>query len=288
MKNKKYVVFSIDVESFTDTECVKNSNQNVSIDLLDGFDEYIKILDKHDIKGTLFTVGILAKSIEKKLKNCVRNGHELALHNYIHEAPADIKPTEFKSNLLRVKNELSNIFSTEISGFRAPFFNMDKKHLEIIKDLGFKYDSSFLNFSPARHNLLLDLCNFNEVSKNIYLSDNFFEFGVPVRKILGLPYPISGGGYIRLGPWPIIKRLIKDYLKKNEYYVFYLHPFELTKKKVPYLKNLKWYDKFYLKQGIKNYANNIEELILILKDLGYNFVTFNELANIIKNKKTEF
>lgn len=285
MFKKKYAVFTMDVEAFTDTECVAYSKEVVDIDLLDGFDEYIKILDKHGIKSTLFTVGSLAPKMAKRLKSCIENGHELALHNYEHIAPAEIDHESFRNNLLKSKNELSEMFGTEISGFRAPYFSMDESHLEIIKETGFKYDSSFLDFSAARHTVNLNLDNYEEISKNIYHNENFFEFGMQKHKLFGFPYPISGGGYIRLGYWPYIKSLIKEYLQKNNYYVFYLHPFELTNQSVPILKDLKPYDKFYLSYGIKTYANHIEQIINILKKLGYTFITFDELATKLKQKE---
>ena len=55
-QRKKYAVFTMDVEEFTDTECVANSGQTVTCDMLDGLDEYIRLLEKHDIRATLFTV----------------------------------------------------------------------------------------------------------------------------------------------------------------------------------------------------------------------------------------
>ncbi len=287
MFKKKYAIFTMDVEAFTDTECVRYSNEQVDIDLLDGFDEYIKILDDHNIKSTLFTVGTLAPQMVDKLKTCIKNGHELALHNYEHEAPVKIDCETFKHNLTKAKNELSKMFSIEISGFRAPFFSMDEQHLNIIKEIGFKYDSSFLDFLAARHTVKLNLDSFRKISKNIYQNDNFFEFGIPKHKMFGFPYPISGGGYIRLGFWPFIKSLITEYLKNNDYYVFYLHPFELTHQNIPVLKDLKLYDKFYLSYGIKDYGKHIKQLIKLLNKLGYTFVTFDELSNILSKQKSE-
>lgn len=281
MLKQKYAIFTMDVESFTDTECVAYSKEKVEVDVLDGFDEYIKILDSNGIKGTLFTVGNLAPKMANKLKDCIKNGHELALHNYEHTAPAEIETERFKNNILEAKTKLSKMFNTEISGFRAPYFSMDKKHLDIIKEVGFKYDSSYLDFLAARHTVSLDLNNYKKIAKNVYKSGNFLEFEIPKHKMFGFPYPISGGGYIRLGYWPFIKGLIKEYLQQNDYYVFYLHPFELTSQKIPILKDLKLYDKFYLNYGIKAYANHIQQLIVMLKDLGYEFITFNELAEKI-------
>lgn len=285
MLKNKYVVFTMDVESFTDTECVAKSKDTVNVDLLDGFDEYIKILDEHNIKCTMFTVGSLAPKMTDKLKSCINNGHELALHNYEHVSPNEIEPEIFKDKLLKSKSKLSEMFKTEVVGFRAPFFGIDKQHLEIIKEAGFKYDSSFLDFSVASHNVKFGLDDFKKISKDIYKKENFFEFGIPKRKMFGFNFPISGGGYVRLNYWPYIKNLIKQYLEENDYYVFYLHPFELTTQKIPNLKDLKLHDKYYLNHGIKSYADHIKQLISILKSLGYTFITFNELANKLNEQK---
>ncbi len=277
MLKKKYAVLTMDVESFTDTECVANSSQNVEVDLLDGFDEYIKILDKHNIKSTLFTVGSLAPKMTTKLKSCIKNGHKLALHNYEHIAPLDISPETFKTEILKSKQYLSNLFGTEILGFRAPFFSLDNERLNILKELGFKYDSSHLDFSKARHTVKLDLNDFKSLSNNVFYNGDFFEFGLSKHKFFGFPIPISGGGYVRLSNWAFVKTLIKQYLQQNDFYVFYLHPFELTNQKVPFLKDLKLYDQLYLQRGIKTYGKHIEQIILMLKKLGYTFITFEEL-----------
>lgn len=275
---KKYAVFTMDVEAFTDTECVANSSHKIDLDLLDGFDEYIDILDKYNIKSTLFTVGTLAPKMIEKLKACLNNGHKLALHSYEHIAPMDVSPEVFKQETLKSKLMFEKLFGTNVLGFRAPYFSLDDKRLKILKDIGFKYDSSHLGFSKARHTVGLKLKNFKEFSKGIFHDGDFFEFSMSKHKIFGCPYPISGGGYVRLFNWGVIKTVIKQYLQQNNYYVFYLHPFELTRQKIPYLKDLKPHDQYYLQCGIKAYKNHIEQLIILLKKHGYEFVTFEELS----------
>ena len=79
--------------------------------------------------------------------------------------------------------------------------------------------------------------------------------------------------------WFFINALIKRYAKKNDYYMFYLHPFELSKEKLPKLGKLKFYDKMYLKKGNLLYRYKIENIIKILKKTGYKFTTFEKLVN---------
>lgn len=281
MQKKKYAVFTMDVEAFTDTECISNSGIAVEDDLLDGFDEYLKILDNHDIKSTLFTVGTLAPKIRDRLKKHLGNGHRLALHGYQHTPPMELTVSQFEEQTKKAKDMLSDIFNTEVTGYRAPCFSIDKERLDVLKNLGFKYDSSHLGFNMARHTVDLDLSDFSQIRENIFCNDNFFEFGISKQKIFGHPFPISGGGYVRLINWEFMKSVIQQHITTHDYYVFYLHPFELTTRKIPLLKKLKSYDKYYLKAGIRSYGNHVEQIIKMLKSNGYEFVTFEELSKIL-------
>ena len=286
MGKKKYAVFTMDVEAFSHTECVANAPEAAAVDLMDGFDEYIRILDKHQIKSTLFTVGSLAPEIADRLRASIRNGHRLALHGHEHIAPMDVSEEDFRTENARAKETLQRLFDTEIQGFRAPFFSMDDRRLAILKELGFKYDSSHLGFAKARHTVRLELTGFKEVTKDIFRRGDFFEFGLSKQKVFGCSYPVSGGGYVRLSNWFFVKNLIRRHLRENSYYVFYLHPFELTSQPVPVPKNLKGYDQYYLQCGIHTYGAHIEQIIRMLKKQGYSFVTFEELSQTMARKET--
>lgn len=281
MKKKKYAVFTVDVETFSDTECVSYSGEPVDVDLLDGLEEYISVLDRHGIKSTMFTVGTLAPQIADRLRRHIHNGHRLALHNYAHIAPMDISTDKFREQVAEAKNMLSQMFGVSVEGFRAPCFSLDKERLDILRELGFRYDSSSIGFSKARHTVKLDLTDFQQCRTGIMRRDGFYEFELSRQNVFGQPFPISGGGYVRLGDWGFIKALISRYVRNNDYYVFYLHPFEMTREKIPFLKNLKGYDKYYLHAGIATYRKKLEWIISQLKKHDFEFVTFEELAGIL-------
>lgn len=284
MNRKKYAVFTMDVEAFADTECIRSSNIPVDVDLMDGLEEYIKILDRHGIKCTLFTVGDLAVRIVDRLRPHIAGGHKLALHSYTHEAPMSVPLEKFREKTEHAKKRMKELFGVEVEGFRAPCFSMDKDRLNILKELGFTYDSSHLDYSPARHTVKLDLQDFQQIGKDIFRNGDFFEFGLSKEKIFGQMFPISGGGYVRLCNWGFMKGLIYRHIRNHDYYVFYLHPFELTKQKVPFIKELKSYDKYYISQGIRTYGQRIEQIIKMLKKDGYEFVTFEQLTHIMNGE----
>ena len=284
MRKKKYAVFTMDVESFADTECIRSAGIAVDADLMDGFDEYIRIMDRYGIKNTLFTVGELAPRIANRLRPCLANGHTLALHSHAHVAPMTESLEQFRENTRLAKERMRELFGVDVVGFRAPCFSMDKDRLEVLQELGFRYDSSHLNFLPARHTVKLDLGGFQRLRRNIFRRGGFYEFGLSKGRILGGSLPISGGGYVRLTPWGFIKTLLLKYIRKNDYYVFYLHPFELTRQKVPALRQLRSYDQYYISQGIRTYGRRIERIIRMLQKQGYEFVTFERLVQLMSQE----
>jgi len=284
MSHKKYAVFTIDVESFADTECISAAGLEVDVDLLDGLEEYLKILDQHGIKATLFVVGDLVPKIADRLRPYITDGHSLALHSYEHTAPMLVPVEEFREKTRAAKVQVEQSLGVEVVGFRAPCFSIDRERLEILKELGFTYDSSHLGYGNARHTVKWDLKHFRQLRRNVFRNGSFYEFGLPTGKIFANPYPISGGGYVRISNWSFIKTLIRHYIHKNDYYVFYLHPFELTKQKIPFLKELKSYDKYYMKKGIEGFGWRVEKIISMLKKSGYEFVTFEQLTQIMNKE----
>lgn len=282
MKQKKYAVFTMDVETFADTECIRALPQPVEADLMDGFDEYIRIMDRHNIKSTLFALGDLAASFTEKLRRCIANGHDLGMHSYTHEAPMTVPLEQFREQTCLAKQRMKELFGVEVSGFRAPCFSLDRDRLDVLQELGFRYDSSHLGFLSARHTVRLDLDNYQQLRPGIARRGHFYEFGLSNARIFGSSFPVSGGGYVRLVPWTVMKVLLRHHIRKSDYYVFYLHPFELTRQKIPFVKGLKSYDQYYIRQGVRSYGRRIEQLIRMLQKQGYEFVTFDRLTRILE------
>ena len=282
---KKYAVFTMDVERFSDTECIQNLGVPVNADMLDGFDAYMEIMDRHGIKNTLFTIGELAPKIADRLRPHLASGHDLAMHSYNHTPPLQEPLERFREEIRRAKDRMTELFGVEVSGFRAPCFSMDDDRLEVLRELGFRYDSSYLNYYPAKHTRKLRMQGFRQLRQSIFRRDEFYEFGLSTGNVMGMPFPVSGGGYVRLTPWWFIGPMIRRHIRKSDYYVFYLHPFELTREKVPFFRKLRGYDKFYIRGGIRGYGRRVERIIKMLRRYGYEFVTFDQLAQIMETEQ---
>ena len=284
MKNK-YAFFSIDVESFTDTECVANSGFTTNDDMIDGLGNYIELLDKYEVKATMFALRDVALKYRCLISKCINNGHSLALHGNEHIPPLNMSDSQFRRDILRAKHNLENAFGKEIIGFRAPFFSMNREKIDILKSIGFRYDSSLPGYSRAVHTQRINLEGYERLFGEVYVNDGFYEFGNSTESLFGSRFPVSGGGYMRLSNWGFAESLVRRHIKKNDYYMFYLHPFELSKHKKPRIRNLKSYDKFYLSYGFSTYGSKIEHIIKCLIKEGYTFTTFEDF--IMNNTKTE-
>lgn len=142
MKREKYAVFTIDVEDFADTECVAKSGQRVRRHMLDGLDIYIRLLEQYQIRATMFAVCRTALREQERVQRYVDRGHRLALHGLEHVPPCGMDDEHFRRATLAGKQQLETAFHTQVSGYRAPCFGMDEKKLDIVRQLGFRYDSS--------------------------------------------------------------------------------------------------------------------------------------------------
>lgn len=280
MFGRKFAVFTVDAEEFGETECVNYSSLSAEDDMMDGLSRYTDLIEEYGIKSTVFTLLGTAEKYRGLLSELAEKGHEIALHGFRHTAPMLIEPHDFKKETALAKDRLSQMFGCEIKGFRAPCFSIDTERLDIIRDLGFAYDASFMNFSSARHHAATDFSTWNSLADNVYERDGFFEFGLVTGRLFGARFPASGGGYLRLMSDFLFKPFIKQCIKNADCYVFYLHPFEFSERRAADLKGAKAYDKFYLTHGIFGFVGKVRFLISELADRGFEFVTFSELADL--------
>lgn len=252
--------------------------------MLDGLDIYIRLLEQYQIRATMFAVCRTALRERERVQRYVDRGHRLALHGLEHVPPCGMDDEHFRRATLAGKQQLEAAFHTQVSGYRAPCFGLDEEKLDIVRQLGFRYDSSRMDFPAARHVKHLDMTSYRELRPGIFRKGDFYEFSLSCQRLFGQNYPISGGGYVRLSNWSFVLPLLRSYLRENDFYVFYLHPFELSRQRQPELEDLKLYDRYYLHRGLLTYRRKVEDIIRLLRAHGYRFVTFDELAERMENK----
>jgi polysaccharide deacetylase family protein (PEP-CTERM system associated) len=275
---KRQVVLSMDIEDWYHLEYFDNMQCDKNYSFLDGINTYCEILQKYKVPSSFFIVGEIAESLSSTLREIVKEKHEISSHGMNHIRPITISLSEFYKELDRSKKTLEDLLGTQIDGYRAPCFSMDRQRLDLVQKAGFSYDSSRIDFGAHPLYETIDMDGYELVIPNIFRDNNFFEFQANTYSVYGKNMPISGGGYLRLLPWGVSKKLIKSYLNQSKYYMLYIHPFELSPKpNPPFPSTSKWYNRLRFGMGRSTVAEKLSRLIDLLKESGYSFTTFSSL-----------
>ena len=280
----KKAVISIDVEDWYHLEYFKDNLNDKSQSILEeGTNEFINIISKENIKATFFIVGELISSKLELLKKIINQDHEISGHSYNHIRPLTQSIEEFKLDSTKLLLELKEKLNITNPGYRAPCFSLDNQRLKILKELNYSYDSSKISagFHPLYGSINIE--NYKKISDNVYSDDTFTEFELPTQRFLSKNVPISGGGYLRILPWFLFRYLLKKYLKENDTYFFFIHPFELTNKNVSLSKDSSITSRLRFSIGRSKGALRFRKLIKILKEEGFEFTTFSDFNKEINN-----
>jgi len=276
---KRHAVLSMDVEDWYHLDYFRGLETDRTCSMLDGLDVYLSLLERHSIRTTFFVLGELAERLGSRLRSMAETGHEIASHGVAHKRPLQMSVGEFAADLQQSKAQLEDELQRSVEGFRAPCFSMDRARLEEVRKAGYTYDSSRIDFTGHPLYGSLDVDDFDTVSAGHGVLQGFHEFEVSTLPVLGKRLPVSGGGYLRIAPWAVMRPLIQSYLACHPLYVLYIHPFELSTQANPadYTKlSITQRSRFSI--GRAGVADKLEKLILLLKQNGFSFVTFRDLC----------
>lgn len=189
----------------------------------------LNLFQKFRIRATFFILAWNAEQYPELVRDIQKEGHEIASHGYKHMDIYRQTPEEFRADLAKSKKILGQIAHVAIRGYRAPTFSIRQDTLwalDILIEEGFRYDSSIFPILHDRYGIP-DSPRFPyrvRTPKN----KSIREFPLSTISILGQNFPIAGGGYFRLLPYPILhKALLRLNRKERRPAVIYLHPWEL-------------------------------------------------------------
>lgn len=273
----KYAAITMDVEDwYTNDYFLECNGTDPNYHMLDGLDVLIHLLSDNLIPATFFTLTEVLPFVGKSLVQAEKNGSEVAVHGLTHNRPVTMGIEEFEVQVSKAKTLIEECVGHEVIGYRAPTYGIDDDRLQVIRNLGFKYDSSKVAQSLNPHYGTLNLPSFKEVQKNIWTDKDFCEFGISTEEFIGKRFPI-GGGYIRMLPWAFNVHQLKKYTDDGSFYILYIHPFELSSKSVPRVSDSSFTSKIRANVGRKGCKNKIQKIISMLKARDYEFVTLGSL-----------
>lgn len=193
-----------------------------------GTDLCLEMLDDHGVKATFFVLGWTAERHPEVVRSVVAAGHEVACHSYGHPVVFELDEAAFRQDTLRAREILADAGATDVVGYRAPSFSITPPvhhYLEILADCGFRYDSSFF---PVRHPRYGQPRSPRRPYRlNGDGGEGLIEVPMPTWRFLGQNVPFSGGGYLRLLPWPAFRVLRTLAFRQGIPCIVYLHPWEM-------------------------------------------------------------
>jgi polysaccharide deacetylase family protein (PEP-CTERM system associated) len=188
-------------------------------------DKVLALLAENQIKATFFIVGWIAEKFPQLVKKIHHQGHVIGCHSHWHRKVYDLSPEEFAADTRNVKAILEDLVGEAVLGYRAPSYSITNKSLwalDILKELGFTYDSSIF---PIYH----DTYGIPDAPRYAYRHPNgLLEYPISTALLMGRKVPVSGGGYFRLFPYWFTRYALRSInQKEGQPFIFYLHPWEL-------------------------------------------------------------
>jgi peptidoglycan/xylan/chitin deacetylase (PgdA/CDA1 family) len=110
-----------------------------------GLPRIVKLLDAHKIPATFFapTVSLsLTPSMIPLIKQSGR--HEFGIHGWIHELNMTLPDSAERALLTKAMAEMKQLTGMTPTGYRAPSWNFSPNTLTILRDMGFRYESSLM------------------------------------------------------------------------------------------------------------------------------------------------
>ncbi|MDA1230947.1 MAG: DUF3473 domain-containing protein, partial [Planctomycetota bacterium] len=189
--------------------------------------QILEIAAKHSTQGTFFILGWVAERYPHLVTEMRAAGHEIGCHSEWHQLDYNHGPERFRADLVQSRDTLQDILGEPVHLYRAPSFSITRRSLwalGILVDEGFDTDSSIY---PTRH----DRYGIPGSPKSPHVMQTecgpIREFPGMTALIAGMTVPVGGGGYLRLFPWEMTARLLRQIRSANRRLNVYLHPWEL-------------------------------------------------------------
>lgn len=237
------------------------STEDKWLDYPPRIDEYLpRVLDKLDecnTKATFFCLGWIARTYPDVLKRIQQRGHELACHSDKHFFVREMTPESFNEDLRNCIDSIENVTGEKVVSFRAPAFTISEDAtwaFEVLAKNGIDNDCSI--FPTTRS--FGGFPSFGEAEPTLvkYKDYKMKEFPINTGKVLGKEFVFGGGGYFRLFPYSLIKKLMNE----SNYNMTYLHmrDFDYEQPRFKHLSGMRYFKSYY---GIKEAYPKFEKML---------------------------
>jgi polysaccharide deacetylase family protein (PEP-CTERM system associated) len=226
-----YILLTVDVEDWFQVENLRlhfppHTWDSCEFRVEDNTHILLDLFDHFHVSATFFVLGWIAERCPGLVKEIKTRGHEVASHGYGHRLCYKLSSSELKKDLYRSKALLEDITGKPVYGYRAPSFSITQELVDLLKELGYRYDSSYNDFSIHSRYGKMDSNRQHFPNERSNGENSFAELPISNLKLCGKSIPWGGGGYFRLLPFWLFKQGVVQILRRQEYYLFYCHPWE--------------------------------------------------------------
>ena len=145
------VLLSYDVDNET-TQGLRTGNINIG-QLSQGqygsrvaLPRIVKLMDEQEIPATFFFPAWSLKLAPEQADIIQQSGrHEIGVHGWIHELNTSLDGATESRLLAQAVDQIEAITGTRPVGYRAPSWNHSPNTLQIVRDMGFLYESSLMH-----------------------------------------------------------------------------------------------------------------------------------------------
>lgn len=187
----------------------------------------LDILNKADVRATFFVLGWVAKRHPDLVRAIHEAGHEIGCHSYWHRLVYRLSPEEFRDDVRQGRDVLQNITNGPVTMYRAPSFSITRRclwALDILIEEGFTHDSSVYPVLHDRYGIPGAPAEPHRIRRP---AGEIVESPPPVCRLLGMKFPVAGGGYFRLYPYGLTWHGVRAIHAEARPAVVYLHPWEV-------------------------------------------------------------
>jgi polysaccharide deacetylase family protein (PEP-CTERM system associated) len=220
--------FTVDLEDWYHgipiaTESKRTAERRLHV----GTDKLLSLLAAHDVQGTFFVLGPIAREHPALLRRIAEAGHDIGSHGQSHDLLYEMTPARFREETRASVRDLEDCIGRPVRSYRAAYFSVTRRSLwalDILAGEEIRWDSSIFPVKNwrygipdhPRHPVRIETTN-----------GPLYEFPLSTRRWLGRNVPTTGGAYFRLYPYRVTRHNIRASEAEGMPVVFYLHPWEL-------------------------------------------------------------
>lgn len=239
------------------------------------FQRYVSIINKHNVKVTMFTVTSLFEKFGDSFKKLAANiPLEYAVHSHSHDPYNACSLAEVTASQKAYKG-----FTDKMPlGYRAPIGRIDKDGLGYLIDHGFSYDASmYTSVRPGEFGY-----------SNLHIPNTPFRINRDDKSLVEFPFTSLATvriqfalSYVKLLGWGIYSTLLKVF-GLPEIALLLSHPHDFYFGFIPNSTVL-GLENFALSRNSSRAFDYFEKTIMALKSQGYQFTFMSELYQQVKD-----